>query len=256
MIPADLRTANIITILKKNDRYNVNNYRGISLLAVIGKTMALVMLNRMRDPIAETLLPECGFRRNRGTTDMIFPVRQLMEKAKEQHRNLCIAFVDFTKAFGSVNSNPLWVIMKKNVMSPILKCLHRDMTVSMLVHNELTSKIPYNNGYKQGCIIAPTLFAIFAAAMFMHAFSDSPSGVSIRFRSNGSLFNLARLRSQSKCMTTLLHEFQCADDCALIADPEEALQDSIDSVADAASSFGLTINFKEKQRSWHSKIQG
>ena len=48
--------------------------------------------------------------------------------------------------------------------------------------------------------------------------SDSPSGVSIRFRSNGSLFNLARLRSQSKCMTTLLHEFQYADDCALIAD--------------------------------------
>ena len=50
----------------------------------------MVMLNRMRDPIAETVLPEsqCGFRRNRGTTNMIFAVRQLMEKAREQHRNL------------------------------------------------------------------------------------------------------------------------------------------------------------------------
>ena len=129
----------------------------------------------------------------------------------------------------------------------ILKCLHRDMTVRILVDNELTSEIPYNNGVKQGCILAPTLFAIFAAAMFMHAFSDSPSGGSIRFRSNGSLFNLARLRSQSKCMTTLLHEFQNADDCALIADSEEALQDSIDSFADAASSFGLTINCKKTE---------
>ena len=130
----------------------------------------------------------------------------------------------------------------------ILKCLHRDMTVRILVDNELTSEIPYNNGVKQGCILAPTLFAIFAAAMFMHAFSDSPSGVSIRFRSNGSLFNLARLRSQSKYMTTLLHEFQYADDCApLIADSEEALHDSIDSFADAASSFGLTINCKETE---------
>ena len=117
----------------------------------------------------------------------------------------------------------------------------------ILVDNEFTSEIPYNNGVKQGCILAPTLFAIFAAAMFMHAFSDSPSGVSIRFRSNGSLFNLARLRSQSKCMTTLLHEFQCADDCALIADSEEALQDYIDSFADAASSFGLTINCKKTE---------
>ena len=96
-------------------------------------------------------------------------------------------------------------------------------------------------------ILAPTLFAIFAARMCMHAFSDSPSGVSIRFRSNGSLFNVARLRSQSKCMTTLLHEFQYADDCALIAEPGKALQDSIDSFADAASSFGLTINFKKTE---------
>ena len=65
----------------------------------------------------------------------------------------------------------------------------------------------------------------------------------------GSLFNLARLRSQSKCMTTLLHEFQYPDDCALIADSEEALQDSVDSLtfADAASSFGLTINCKKTE---------
>ena len=129
----------------------------------------------------------------------------------------------------------------------ILKCLHRAMTVRILVDNELTSEILYNNGVKQGCILAPTLFAILAAAMFMHAFSDSPSGVSICFRSNGSHFNLARLRSQTKCMTTLLHEFEYADDCALIADSEDALQDAIDSFADAASSFGLTLNCKKAE---------
>ena len=49
---------------KKNDRHNVNKYIGISILAVAGKILALVMLNRMRDPIAETVLPESqnGFR--------------------------------------------------------------------------------------------------------------------------------------------------------------------------------------------------
>ena len=82
--------------------------------------------------------------------------------------------------------------------------------------------------------------------MFMRAFSDSPSGVSIRFRSNGSLFNLARLRSQNKCMSTLLHEVQYADDCALIADSEEELRYSIDSFA-AASSFVLTIDCKKTE---------
>ena len=32
VIPAEMRNANIITIFKKNDRHNVNNYRGINLL--------------------------------------------------------------------------------------------------------------------------------------------------------------------------------------------------------------------------------
>ena len=49
VIPADMRNANIITIFKKNARHNVNNYRGISLLAVVDKIVALVM----RDPIAD-----------------------------------------------------------------------------------------------------------------------------------------------------------------------------------------------------------
>ena len=77
--------------------------------------MTLVMLNRMRDQIAEVVLPEsqCGFRRNRGTTDMIFAVRQLTEKAREQHRNLYTTLVDLPKAFYSVSGNALWVIMKK-----------------------------------------------------------------------------------------------------------------------------------------------
>ena len=59
MIPADMRKAHI-NHFKKNDRHNVNNYRGIIILAVVGKimvTQVLVMLNRMRDSIAETVVP-------------------------------------------------------------------------------------------------------------------------------------------------------------------------------------------------------
>ena len=68
--------------------------------------LALVTLNRMRDPIAATMLPEsqCGFRRNRITMDMIFAVRQLMLKVREQHRNLYIGTVYFTKWFDSVHA--------------------------------------------------------------------------------------------------------------------------------------------------------
>ena len=45
VVPADMRNANIITIFKNNDRHNINNYRWLSLRAVVGKILALVMLN-------------------------------------------------------------------------------------------------------------------------------------------------------------------------------------------------------------------
>ena len=87
----------------------------------------------MRDPIAEAVLPEtqCGFCRNRATTDLIFALRQLMEKSREQNQNLYITFVDFTKAFDLVNCEALWIIVEKMGCPPkfvnILKLLHTNM---------------------------------------------------------------------------------------------------------------------------------
>ena len=56
IIPTGMRNENIITIFKNNDRHNDNNYRGISVFALVGNIKGLVMLNRMRDPTAETVL--------------------------------------------------------------------------------------------------------------------------------------------------------------------------------------------------------
>ena len=73
------------------------------------------MLKRLVDSVAESLLPEtqCGFRANRSTVDMIFCARQLMEKCREQHRDLYIAFVDLSKAFDSVDKELLWSILQR-----------------------------------------------------------------------------------------------------------------------------------------------
>ena len=62
-VPQDMRDANIITLYKnKGDRSDCNNYRGISLLSIVGKTFARVVLNRLQS-LAERVYPEsqCGF---------------------------------------------------------------------------------------------------------------------------------------------------------------------------------------------------
>ena len=70
-VPQGMRDANIITLYKnKDDRSDCNNYRGISLLSVLGKVFARVALQRLQQ-VAERVYPESqrGFRVQRSTID-------------------------------------------------------------------------------------------------------------------------------------------------------------------------------------------
>ena len=65
----------------KGDFLKCENYRGISLLKQAFKMYESVLERRLRNIVEEKLGPwEHGFRRGKGTTDMTFVPRQLMEK--------------------------------------------------------------------------------------------------------------------------------------------------------------------------------
>ena len=115
-LPRDLCDAVICTLYKnKGEKSDCSNYQGIALLSIAGKIFARVLLNRLVPMIAEDHLPEtqCGFRANRATTDMIFVLRQLQEKCREQNKGLYITFVDLTKAFDTVSRKGLWLIIER-----------------------------------------------------------------------------------------------------------------------------------------------
>ena len=99
-LPRDIRDANIIHLYKnKGDRSSCDNHRGISLLSIAGKILARIMLNRITKHILDDVV---GFRKQRGTVDMVFAIRQLQEKCVEQHEDLHLLFIDLTKAFDTV----------------------------------------------------------------------------------------------------------------------------------------------------------
>ncbi|WP_293703594.1 hypothetical protein, partial [Thiolapillus sp.] len=79
-------------------------YRDITLFSSAGKILARVLLNRLIPTIAQENTPEsqCGFRSNRGTVDMIFVLRQIQEKCREQNMGLYAAFVDLTLILSAV----------------------------------------------------------------------------------------------------------------------------------------------------------
>ena len=130
--PADLKDALIVAIHKKGDKADCGNYRGISLLSVVGKLFAKIISNRLTH-IAEDVLPDtqCGFRPASGTIDMIFALRQVQEKCREQRTPLYTAFFDLTKAFDSVHRETLWKILSK------YGCPDKLITMICLLHGDI-----------------------------------------------------------------------------------------------------------------------
>ena len=248
-IPSDLINPNIAILFKKGDRRQCGNYRGISLLSVVGKLIADMILQRL-STLTGNVYPESqqGYRAGRGTIDGIFTVRQLMEKSREQHCNLYIAFIDFTKAFDTVNRSMLFSILEKIGCPPklikLIKLLYTDVKARLIIDGELSKLFNYNSGVKQGCKLAPTLFGIYAAILLLLAFKDikHDHSILIRFRTNGKFFDLRRLKSKSKVLYDFIREAQYADDIAIMSNSSFGLQALLDAYNSASKRFGLQIN--------------
>ncbi|KAK2163547.1 hypothetical protein NP493_1455g00025 [Ridgeia piscesae] len=114
-VPQTWKDANIVTTYKKGDRTDCGNYVGISLLSITGKIFARILLNRLSTHITPEVVPETqyGFRGNPSTVDVIFCLRQLQENCNEQDRPLYVVFVDFSKAFDTVEGTGLWQLLRK-----------------------------------------------------------------------------------------------------------------------------------------------
>ena len=99
-----------------------------------------------------------------------------MEKTKEQHQNLYIVFVDFTKAFDTVNREFLFKILGKLGCPPkftrLIHSLYSHVHARLIVDGILTEPFEYNSGVKQVCKLAPTLYGIYAAVLLLLAYEN------------------------------------------------------------------------------------
>jgi hypothetical protein len=99
-LPEHWKESIIVPIYKKGNRTDCCNYRGISLLSASYKTLSNILLSRLTPHVDEIIGDhQCGFRRNRSTTDQIFCIRQILEKKWEYNRTVHQLFTDFSKAY-------------------------------------------------------------------------------------------------------------------------------------------------------------
>ena len=127
----------------------------------------------------------------------------------------------------------------------IVRQFHDGMKARVQDGSEYSEPFLVTNGVKQGCVLTPTLFSMVFSTMLSDAFRDGDIGVSFRYHTDGSLFNLRRLQAKTKVHEDTARDFLLADDCALNASRESDMQESMDLFAKACDNFGLTISTKK-----------
>ena len=180
---------------------------------------------------------------------MIFMVRQLAEKAVEHQTQQHLVFVDLRKAYDSVPREALWVALRKlgvpDVMVDIVKSFHSQMKAKVRVDGELLEEIEVENGLRQGCTMAPTLFNLYACVV-SERWMDKVQGVDgvgteILYKLDKQLFR--RVTRSSSKHTVMKGEF--ADDVVLLASTRAAAEVATKTYVDVTKAFGLTISLQK-----------
>jgi sorting nexin-29 len=107
-MPDDWKVGLIAPLFKKGNKMKCENYQGITLLNVTYKILSSIILERLKEYLEEILGEyQCSFRPQRGTTNQIFVVRQILEKFYTHDIDLHLLFIAFKNAFDSINQKKL-----------------------------------------------------------------------------------------------------------------------------------------------------
>ena len=162
-VPDEWKEGYLIKLPKKGDLSNCSNYRGITLLSVPGKVFSRILLNRIKDAVDPLLRDQqAGFRKNRSCTDQIATLRIILEQSQEWNSSLYINFLDYEKAFDSVDRGTLWMLLRHygvpEEMTDMIRNLYDGLTCRVVHGNQLTDAFPVRTGVRQGCLLSPFFY--------------------------------------------------------------------------------------------------
>lgn len=230
------RKSIIIALPKKGDLSQYSNYRGIALMSIAGKVYNRLLLLRIRDKIDKLLRPtQNGFRQHRGTCEHILAMRRLVEDTSIRKGGfLVLTFIDFKKAFDSINRSRMFKVMSAyGVSDRVIRqvsAMYANTTAMVRTIDGMSDEFDINAGVLQGDTLAPFLFVWMVDYILRCALKES--GVEFILQS----------RNGRRSQTIAVSDFAFADDVALVASSILDAQKLLLSIEKFAAELGLLLN--------------
>nr|KAG5708190.1 hypothetical protein BaRGS_021124 [Batillaria attramentaria] len=198
-VPAQWKEGIIIKLPKKGDLRDCSNYRGIMLLSVPGKIASL---------------------------------RIIVEQSLEWNSPLYINFIDYEKAFDSVDREALWKLLRHygvpGKIISLIRCTYQDMSCRIAHAGQSSESFEVKTGVRQGCLLSPFLFPL----VIDRIMKTTTAG-----RKNGIQWTL----------WVQLDDLDFADDLPLLSHSHSQMQAKTTCLEATSAETGLKINRRKTE---------
>ena len=233
-IPDSWHEAKIVILFKNGDPKDIKNYRPISLLSHSYKIFTRLLQTRIERTLDENQPREqAGFRKGYSTTDHLQALNQIIEKSNEYNLPLCTGFIDYEKAFDTVEHFAIFEALRKTNVNKtyinILQNIYNQATARVHLDKLVSTELQIHRGVRQGDPLSPKLFTAVMEEVFKKA--EISEGVNV----DGE--NLSNLKF--------------ADDVALLNETTEQMEKHLNNLNSESLNVGLKIH-KGKTSTWQT----
>ena len=221
------------TMIPKNNKPKILEHRPIAVTVNSNKIICTILRKKIEDFLIEK---EIGYSNQFGFTEggrvehcmfMIDYITNMSyEKRGKRNRPLYLAFIDFKKAYDSIDRKKLIEVLIEYKINPqiidlIVQMYHNDHTIIKL--GNMKEKVEVTGGIRQGCCISTLLFKM------------------VTFK----IIEELRKEKRYKIGEFEDNSIWLADDATLIAENLETLKKLLDCLSRAGGEYGLEINEKK-----------
>ena len=168
ILPTSWGHSHIRYLHKKKSKIDLSNYRPISLISCIGKAFTMMWLPRIAAALLPHLVSQQGSKgKGCGSMESLWTLTSLIDSACAQGQGNYVhaMFCDTSTAYDTVWRDGMYfTLYSYGIRGPLLRMIqqwHQGAMMTGLWYDIEGATIPYSQGVRQGCVLAPLLYVAF-----------------------------------------------------------------------------------------------